>query len=135
MKTQAADHLIPLSDEVIELFETLQQHNGNREYVFASPQRPKQPISTNAMIQLLYRMGYKNKATVHGFRTTASTFLNESGYNPDAIERQLSHGERDKVRAAYNRSEYLAERTKMLNDWSRYLGSMSNKVIPISASN
>jgi len=129
MKTQAADHLIPLSDEVIELFKLLQQHNGNREYVFASPQRPKQPISTNAMIQLLYRMGYKNKATVHGFRTTASTFLNESGYNADAIERQLSHGERDKVRAAYNRSEYLAERTKMLNDWSRYLASMTKKVI------
>ena len=131
MKTQAADHLIPLSDEVIELFKVLEQHNGNREYVFASPQRPKQPISTNAMIQLLYRMGYKNKATVHGFRTTASTFLNESGYNRDAIERQLSHGERDKVRAAYNRSEYLAERVKMLNDWSRFLGSMTNKVIPL----
>ena len=83
------------------------------------------------MIQLLYRMGYKNKATVHGFRTTASTFLNESGYNRDAIERQLSHGERDKVRAAYNRSEYLAERTKMLSNWSRYLGSMTNRVAPI----
>ena len=133
MKTQAADHLIPLSDEVIELFKILQQHNGNREYVFASSQRPKQPISTNAMIQLLYRMGYKNKATVHGFRTTASTYLNESGYNADAIERQLSHGERDKVRAAYNRSEYLIERTKMLNDWSHYLGSMTQKVIPLKS--
>lgn len=101
MKTQAADHLIPLSDEVIERFDILKQHNGHSEFVFASPQRLKQPISENAMIQLLYRMGYKNRATVHGFRTTASTFLNESGYNPDAIERQLSHGERDKVRAAY----------------------------------
>jgi integrase len=102
--------------------------------VFASPQRPKQPISANAMIQLLYRMGYKNRATVHGFRTTASTFLNESGYNRDAIERQLSHGERDQVRAAYNRSEYLNERTRMLNDWSKYLGSVSNAVVPIRKS-
>ena len=126
MKTQASDHLVPLSDEVIELFKILQLHNGSREFVFASPQRPKQPISTNAMIQLLYRMGYKNKATVHGFRTTASTYLNESGYNPDAIERQLSHGERDKVRPAYNRSEYLSERTKILNDWSKYLGARGN---------
>jgi integrase len=133
MKTQAADHLIPMSDQVIELFRELQQHNGNREYVFASPQRPKQPLSENAMIQLLYRMGYKNRATVHGFRTTASTFLNESGYNRDAIERQLSHGERDQVRAAYNRSEYLAERTKMLNDWSKYLSSMTKKVISINS--
>jgi integrase len=133
MKTQAADHLIPMSDQVIELFRELQQHNGSREYVFASPQRPKQPLSENAMIQLLYRMGYKNRATVHGFRTTASTFLNESGYNRDAIERQLSHGERDQVRAAYNRSEYLAERTKMLNDWSKYLSSMTKKVISINS--
>ncbi len=132
MKTQASDHLIPLSDEVIELFRELQQHNGNREFVFASPQRPKQPISTNAMIQLLYRMGYKGRATVHGFRTTASTFLNETGYNPDAIERQLSHGERNQVRAAYNRSEYIAERTKMLNDWSRFLASNDSKVVPIN---
>lgn len=133
MKTQAADHLIPMSDEVIELFKVLEQYNGNREWVFASPQRPKQPMSTNAMIQLLYRMGYKGKATVHGFRTTASTFLNEAGYNADAIERQLSHGERDKVRAAYNRSEYLAERTRMLSDWSRYIGAMSQKVIPLQS--
>lgn len=133
MKTHAADHLIPMSDEVIELFRELQQYNGDREWVFASPQRPKQPISTNAMIQLLYRMGYKGRATVHGFRTTASTFLNESGYNVDAIERQLSHGERDKVRAAYNRSEYLVERTKMLNDWSRFLGSMTKKVVPLQS--
>jgi integrase len=56
-------------------------YNGDREHVFASPQRPKQPISTNAMIQVLYRMGYKGRATVHGFRATASTYLNESGYN------------------------------------------------------
>lgn len=125
MKTNAADHLIPMSNEVIKLFESLQEHNGHREWVFASPQRPKQPISTNAKIQLLYRMGYKDRATAHGFRATASTFLNEAGYNADAIERQLSHGDKDIVRAAYNRSEYLVERTKMLSDWSHYLGSLS----------
>lgn len=135
MKTKASDHFVPLSDQVIHLFKELQNYNGHREYVFASPQRPKQPISENAMIQLIYRMGYKDKATVHGFRTTASTFLNEAGYNPDAIERQLSHSERNQVRAAYNRSEYLAERTKMLCDWSRYLDSLSAKVIPIGQIN
>ena len=133
-KTGNNDHLTPMSDEVIELFEQLKNFNGDHEHVFASPQRPKQPISSHAMIQLLYRMGYKNKATVHGFRTTASTYLNESGYNRDAIERQLSHAERDKVRAAYNRSEYLAERTKILNDWSQYLGAMSNNIVPLRKS-
>ena len=132
MKTKASDHFVPLSDPVIELFRELEQYNGHRKFVFASPQRPKQPISENAMIQLLYRMGYKNKATVHGFRTTASTFLNEAGYNPDAIERQLSHAERNQVRAAYNRSEYMAERAKILKDWSQYLSSLSENVVPIS---
>lgn len=132
MKTKASDHFVALSDPVIALFKELQQYNGHREFVFASPQRPKQPISENAMIQLLYRMGYKGKATVHGFRTTASTFLNESGYNPDAVERQLSHSERNQVRAAYNRSEYLTERTKMLNDWSGYLASMSTNVVALN---
>lgn len=131
MKTKASDHFVPLSEPVVELFKELQQYNGHREFVFASPQRPRQPISENAMIQLLYRMGYKNKATVHGFRTTASTFLNESGYNRDAIERQLSHSERNQVRAAYNRSEYLEERAKMLKDWSRYLDSLTTTVVPI----
>ena len=133
MKIKSSDHLVPMSDPVIELFQELYKYNGKREYVFASPQRPKQPISENAMIQLLYRMGYKGKATVHGFRSTASTFLNETGYNPDAIERQLSHGERNQVRAAYNRGEYLNERTQMLIEWSQFLDSCSNKVVPLNS--
>jgi integrase len=129
------DHFIPLTEPVIALLRELQMYNGDREHVFASPQRPKQPISTNAMIQVLYRMGYKGRATVHGFRATASTYLNESGYNPDAIERQLSHTQRNQVRAAYNRSEYLEERTRLLRDWSAYLDSVSNVVVPIRAGN
>jgi len=127
------DHLIPLTEPVINLLQELHAYNGHREFVFASPQRPKQPISTNAMIQVLYRMGYKGKATIHGFRTTASTYLNESGYNPDAVERQLSHAERNKVRAAYNRSEYITERTKILHDWSQFLDSCSSKVVTLKA--
>ena len=120
-----SEHYVPLSDEVIELFREIQDINGHREYVFASPQRVKQPISTNAMIQVIYRMGYKGKATVHGFRSTASTYLNEAGYNPDAIERQLSHAERNQVRAAYNRGEYLEERKQLLKHWSQYIASLN----------
>ncbi len=125
------DHFVPLTDEVIALFQELQEINGEREFVFTSPQRVKQPISTNAMIQVLYRMGYKNRATVHGFRTTASSYLNEAGYNPDAIERQLSHTDRNQVRAAYNRGEYLDERKRILSHWSDYLSSLSCDVVPI----
>ncbi len=125
------DHFIPLTDQTIELLEQLKEHNGNRKHVFASPTRPKQPLSENAILNLLYRMGYKNKATGHGFRATASTILNEMGYNPDAIERQLAHAERNKIRAAYNRSEYLDERVILMKDWSKFIDSVSNNVIPI----
>lgn len=64
----------------------------------------------------LYRLGYHKRATVNGFRAMASTILDETGFGPDVIERQLAHVERNKVRAAYNKSEYLEERQKMM-DW------------------
>jgi integrase len=125
------EHLVPLTDQVIDLLMKLKVINGKREYVFASPQRPRQPLSENAILNLLYRMGYKGRATGHGFRATASTTLNEMGYNPDAIERQLAHTEQNKVKAAYNRGEYLEERTKFMSDWSRLISSMSTKIVPI----
>jgi len=128
-----ADHLVPLSDQAIALLTELHSINGNQEHVFASPQRRNQPISNNAVLNLLYRMGYKGRATGHGFRATASTALNELGYNSDAIERQLSHTEQNKVKAAYNRSEYIEERKKLMQDWSNIIESDTNKVIPIRA--
>ncbi len=115
------EHLVPLTDEVIELLDQLKEINGHREYVFASPSRPRQPLSNNAILNLLYRMGYKGRATGHGFRATASTALNERGYNPDAIERQLAHGEPNKIRAAYNRGQYLNERIDIMRKWSRII--------------
>ena len=82
----------------------------------------------------LRRMGYKNKMTGHGFRTLASTLLNEQGYAPDVIERQLAHEDADKIRAAYNRAEYLPERTKMMQDYADFLlaPQKSPKVIKIA---
>ena len=115
------EHIVPLTDQTIELFDQVKQLNGNQPYIFASPQRRKQPLSNNVFLQVIFRMGYRGKATGHGFRATASTILNESGFNPDAIERQLAHTESNKVRAAYNRSEYLKERIEMMNWWSEYL--------------
>jgi integrase len=113
-----ADHIVPLTPQVIGLLNQIKHLTGNRTYVFASPQRPKQPISNNTILQIIYRMGYKGRATGHGFRATASSTLNELGFNPDAIERQLAHSERNKVRAAYNRSEYLDERKSLMATWS-----------------
>jgi len=115
------EHLVPLSDQMLLLLEDIRVHTGNREYVFASPNQPRKPLSENGILQCLYRMGYKGIATGHGFRATASTILHEMGYNSDAIERQLSHGEKDKVKAAYNRSKYLDDRVKIMQGWSDYL--------------
>ena len=82
-------------------------------------------LGRNGMLAALRRMGFEQGVlTVHGFRSTASTLLNEQGWHPDAIERQLAHSERDGVRAAYNYAEYLPERRKMMQFWSDYLDNL-----------
>ena len=121
MKKRIA-HVVPLSDAALDVLELLRRLNGNREYVFPSVQCPRKRMSTNAILFALYSMGYKGKATAHGFRATASTILNESGqFSGDVIERQLAHQERSKVRAAYNHAQYLLERRKMMQWWADYL--------------
>ena len=91
-------------------------------------------MSENTINAALRRLGYKNsEMTGHGFRTTASTLLNEQGWDRDAIERQLAHAEQNSVRAAYNRAEHLPERTRMMQAWSDYLDQLAAgaTVIPI----
>ena len=79
-------------------------------------------MSNGAMLMALKRMGYAGKVTGHGFRAVASTILNEHGFRPDVIERQLAHCERNAVRGAYNRAEYLKERKRMMQWWGRLSG-------------
>jgi integrase len=91
-------------------------------------------MSENTVNGALRRLGYrKDEMTGHGFRSMASTTLNEQGWNRDAIERQLAHGERDNVRAAYNYAEHMPERRRMMQAWADYLDSLRNgaEVIPI----
>ena len=91
-------------------------------------------MSENTILFGIYRMGFKDQHTGHGFRTTASSYLNEAGFNPDAIERQLSHGEPNKIRDAYNRADYMTEREKMMQAWADFLDLCKNsdsKVVPI----
>ena len=85
-------------------------------------------MSNNTINAALRRLGYsKDEMTGHGFRSMASTILNEQGWNRDAIERQLAHSERDGVRAAYNYAEYLSERMEMMQHWANYLDDLSTK--------
>lgn len=117
-----APHVVPLSRQSIEVLEKLKALNGGYELVFPGV-RPAIPMSKNTVLFALYRMGYRGRMTGHGFRAVASTILNEMGFDADVIERQLAHAERNKVRAAYHRAEYLAERRKMMQQWADYLDS------------
>lgn len=114
-------HIVPLSKQALEILEQLKEINGHREHVFPNTKNPKTYISENTLLYAMYRMGYHSRATVHGFRGTASTILNEHGFNSDHIERQLAHAPRNKVRAAYNHAQYLRERTRMMQWWADYL--------------
>lgn len=126
-------HIVPLSEQAIVILNKLKPITGKHDLVFPSERTWKKPMSENTMLYAMYRMGYHGRATVHGFRATASTILNESGFKPDVIERQLAHIERNKVRAAYHRSEYLDERKIMMQWWADFIENLqnNNNVVPI----
>ncbi len=115
------DHLVPLSKQVIEILRELESINGHYPFIFASNHKPNtQPISENAILVMLKNIGMWQKTTAHGLRSTFSSLANEQQINPDVIERQLAHSPSDKVRAAYNRSEYLPQRIELMqwySDW------------------
>jgi integrase len=126
------EHLVPLSRQAVEVLQTMQPLTDGRELVFPSPFYPSKPLSENTFNSALGRMGYKGEATAHGFRALFSTVANECGWNPDVIERQLAHAERNEVRAAYHRSAYLEDRAKLLQWWADYLdGRKAGKVLPM----
>lgn len=114
------EHVVPLSRQALAILVVLKELSGSSRYVFPGRNRDK-PISNNTMLFALYRLGYKGKMTGHGFRSVASTILNETGFNSDVIERQLAHCERNEIRGAYNRAEYLPERKRMMQHWADYL--------------
>ena len=120
-------HIVPLSKQTLALLKELKEITGYSEYLLPSQHRQRNPImSENTINLVIHRMGYKGKIVGHGFRALASTTLNEMGFHPDVIERQLAHMERDKVRAAYNRAEYLLERRKMMQWWGDYLDNVAS---------
>jgi integrase len=115
-----AEHLVPLSRQATDILDELKALGGGSRFILPGRNRDK-AISNNTMLFALYRLGYKGKMTGHGFRAVASTCLNEQGFRPDVIERQLAHQERNAVRGAYNRAEYLPERRRMMQTWADYL--------------
>ena len=136
-----SEHIVPLSKQALQCLEQLRPLSGNYPLLFPSERLRDQPMSDNTMRRAIFKLGYdgntegKSKAVPHGFRVTASSILNESGFNPDAIERQLAHRESNSVRAAYtHHARYLEERTKMMQWWADFLDQQehNSNVIPVA---
>ncbi|WP_148863269.1 tyrosine-type recombinase/integrase [Marinobacter fonticola] len=129
------DHLIPLPEQAVTVLEVLQRITGHRPYVFEAI-KPGRPLSENTINTALRSMGFDGDTMVgHGFRATASTLLHEMGWQPEVIELQLAHRQRNQVAAAYNRSARLEERTAMMQQWADYLDNLKKggSVVPFKA--
>lgn len=136
MKTDR-EHKVPLSKQAISILKDMRKLTGNFEYVFMSSvsiNSNKQPMTENTLNVAITRLINLDTGkqfgrgfiTSHGIRHTASTQLNELGYNPDVIEMQLAHAPKDRIRAVYNKAEYMPERTNMMQEWADYLDELKN---------
>jgi integrase len=125
MKMKAA-HLVPLAPQAVAILRELHPLTGEGRYVFPGLRTGSRPMSENTVNAALRRLGYSGEEmTGHGFRSMAATRLNEMGWNPDAIERQLAHAETNKVREAYTHAaQYLDERSRMMKAWANYLDAL-----------
>lgn len=119
-------HIVPLSSQLLDLLHQLKTLTRPSKFVFPNQSNSKKFMSENTMLFAVYRMGYHKRTTVHGFRATASTILNEQGFRADVIERQLAHAERNSIRAAYNHAQYLSERKIMMQHWSDFIGTLED---------
>jgi integrase len=133
MKTREA-HLVPLSRQAVEVLRELRPLTGRGRYVFPSIRSSKRPMSDNTLNASLRRLGFGHEEmTAHGFRAMASTRLNEMGWRPDLIERQLAHVEKDNIRATYNRAVYLNERRQMLQAWADHLDALRTQLPAVAS--
>ena len=130
-------HIVPLSSQALEILRDLEPLTNRPlegrpdapRYVFPGGHTRARPMSENAILSALRRMGYpKEEMSGHGFRSMASTLLHEKGWNHQTIERQLAHAERNAVSAAYNYAEHLPERRKMMQSWADYLDTLKRNL-------
>jgi len=120
-------HLIPLSRQAIAILQELKALAGHNPFVFPGRNDPRQPMSEGAINQLIKRMGYRGRATGHGFRHTLSTVLHEQGYNTAWIETQLAHVDKNSIRGTYNHAQYLEGRREMMQWYADYLEALEHK--------
>ncbi len=123
MKTDT-QHTVPLSKQAIAILKRIAVLHGTKNMVFPGIRQDSTQLSQNTLLYSIYRLGYQGKATVHGFRATFSTIANESGFDGDVIEKALAHEQRNQVRAAYHRSEYIEQRRELMQWWADLLQRM-----------
>ena len=127
-------HIVPLTRQALAVLEELRPLTGVAELAFHGEKSRLKPMSENTLLFALYRLGYKGRATPHGFHANASSMLNEQGFNPDAIKRRLSHTERNTVRSAYNHhARWMKERREIMRWWGDYLDGLNSNVVPMNS--
>ena len=115
------DHIVPITIQAAELLERLKPISGHREFVFPADRDPKKHTNVQTANAALKRMGFRNRLVAHGMRALASTTLNEQGFDGDVVEAALAHVDKNEVRRAYNRADYLERRRVMMDWWSEHI--------------
>jgi len=128
-------HTIPLTEHALSLLETLKPHSAHREYVFPSDRNPRTHANSQTANMALKRMGFQDRLVSHGMRSMASTILNEHGWDPELIEVALAHVDKDEVRSAYNRADYIERRRPMMAWWSEHIQKAATGSLSASAIN
>ena len=124
-------HIIPLAKQTIEVIHQIRDANWRKsKYLFPNMRRPDDCMTNTSILRAIENMGFKGRATGHGFRSTASTILNEHGFNYKAIELQLAHMERNKSKKAYDHALLLPERRELMQWWADYLDNCANNATP-----
>lgn len=132
MKKRRA-HIIPLTEQALALLDTIKPYSGHREYVFPADRDPRTHCNSQTANMALKRMGFEGRLVSHGMRSIASTILNEEGWEPELIEVALAHVDKDEVRSAYNRADYVERRRPMMIWWSEHIQQAATGNLSVSA--
>lgn len=126
-------HMIPLTEQALALLEAIKPYSGNREYVFPADRNPRTHCNSQTANMALKRMGFEGRLVSHGMRSMASTILNEHGWDPEMIEVALAHVDKDEVRSAYNRADYIERRRPMMAWWSEHIQRAATGNLSVAA--
>ena len=126
-------HIVPLTDQALALLDAIKPYSGHREYVFPADRNPRTHCNSQTANMALKRMGFEGRLVSHGMRSMASTILNEHGWDPELIEVALAHVDKDEVRSAYNRADYIERRRPMMAWWSEHIQEAATGNLSVSA--